>query len=52
MNNTVMLDKMCFITQLYQNLILILMVGHSSLKTTQRYFESDSESQMKVVSLI
>ena len=29
-----------------------MMVGHSSLQTTQRYIESDSESQMKVVNLI
>ena len=28
-----------------------MMVGHSSLQTTQRYIESDSESQMKVVNL-
>jgi integrase/recombinase XerD len=29
-----------------------MMVGHQSLQTTQRYIESDSESQMKVVNLI
>ena len=29
-----------------------MMVGHSSLQTTQRYIESGSESQMKVVNLI
>ena len=29
-----------------------MMVGHSSLQTTQRYIESDSESQMKVVNMI
>ena len=29
-----------------------MMVGHSSLQTTQRYIESDSESQMKVVDLL
>jgi integrase/recombinase XerD len=29
-----------------------MMVGHSSLQTTQRYIESDSESQRKVVGLI
>ena len=29
-----------------------MMVGHSSLQTTQRYIESDSESQRKVVNLI
>ena len=29
-----------------------MMVGHSSLQTTQRYIESDSESQRKVVQLI
>ena len=29
-----------------------MMVGHSSLQTTQRYIESDSESQMRVVNLI
>lgn len=29
-----------------------LMVGHSSLQTTQRYIETDSECQMKVVNLI
>ena len=29
-----------------------IMVGHSSLQTTQRYIESDSESQRKVVNLI
>ena len=29
-----------------------MMVGHSSLQTTQRYIESDSESQRKVVDLI
>ena len=29
-----------------------MMVGHSSLQTTQRYIESDSESQKKVVNLI
>ena len=29
-----------------------MMVGHSSLQTTQRYIESDSESQMKVVNLL
>ena len=29
-----------------------MMVGHSSLQTTQRYIESDSESQRKVVELI
>ena len=29
-----------------------LMVGHSSLQTTQRYIESDSESQRKVVDLL
>ena len=29
-----------------------MMAGHSSLQTTQRYIESDSESQRKVVNLI
>jgi len=29
-----------------------MMVGHSSLQTTQRYIEGDSESQRKVVDLI
>jgi len=29
-----------------------MMVGHSSLQTTQRYIEADSEFQMKVVVLI
>ena len=29
-----------------------MMVGHSSLQTTQRYIESDSDSQMRVVNLI
>ena len=29
-----------------------MMVGHKSLQTTQRYIESDSESQRKVVDLI
>ena len=29
-----------------------MMVGHSSLQTTQRYIEGDSESQMKVVNLL
>ena len=29
-----------------------MMVGHSNLQTTQRYIESDSESQRKVVDLI
>jgi len=29
-----------------------MMAGHSSLQTTQRYIESDSDSQMKVVNLI
>jgi integrase len=29
-----------------------MMVGHSSLQTTQRYIESDSESQKKVVDLV
>ena len=29
-----------------------MMVGHSSLQTTQRYIESDSESKRKVVNLI
>ena len=29
-----------------------MMVGHSSLQTTQRYIESDNESQRKVVNLI
>ena len=29
-----------------------MMVGHSSLQTTQRYIESDSESQRKVVNLL
>ena len=29
-----------------------MMVGHSSLQTTQRYIESDSESQRKVVEMI
>jgi integrase/recombinase XerD len=29
-----------------------MMVGHSSLQTTQRYIESDSESQRKVVGLL
>ena len=29
-----------------------MMVGHKSLQTTQRYIESDSESQRKVVNLI
>ena len=28
------------------------LVGHKNLQTTQRYIESDSESQMKVVNLI
>ena len=28
------------------------MVGHSSLQTTQRYIEGDSESQRKVIDLI
>ena len=29
-----------------------MMVGHSSLQTTQKYIESDSESQRKVVNLL
>jgi len=29
-----------------------MMVGHSSLQTTQRYIEADNESQIKVVDLI
>ena len=29
-----------------------MMVGHSSLQTTQRYIEADSDSQKKVVDLI
>ena len=29
-----------------------MMVGHSSLQTTQRYIEADSDSQRKVVDLI
>ena len=29
-----------------------IMVGHSSLQTTQRYIESDSESQRKVVNMM
>ena len=29
-----------------------MMVGHSSLQTTQRYIENDSESQMRVVNLL
>ena len=29
-----------------------MMVGHSSLQTTQRYIESDSESQRKVIELL
>ena len=29
-----------------------MMVGHSSLQTTQRYIEADSESQKKVIDLI
>ena len=29
-----------------------MMVGHSSLQTTQRYIEADSESQRKIVNLI
>jgi integrase/recombinase XerD len=29
-----------------------MMVGHSSLQTTQRYIEADSESQKKVVNLL
>jgi integrase/recombinase XerD len=29
-----------------------MMVGHSSLQTTQRYIESDSDSQMKVVNMM
>jgi len=29
-----------------------MMVGHASLQTTQRYIESDSDSQMRVVNLI
>ena len=29
-----------------------IMVGHSSLQTTQRYIESDSESQRKVINLL
>ena len=29
-----------------------MMVGHSSLQTTQRYIESDSESQKRVVNLL
>jgi len=29
-----------------------MMVGHSSLQTTQRYIESDSESQRKVIDLL
>ena len=29
-----------------------MMVGHSSLQTTQRYIESDSESQMRVINLL
>ena len=29
-----------------------MMVGHSSLQTTQRYIEADSESQRKVIELL
>ena len=29
-----------------------MMVGHSSLQTTQRYIEGDSESQKKVIDLL
>ena len=29
-----------------------MMAGHSSLQTTQRYIDGDSESQRKVVDLI
>ena len=29
-----------------------MMVGHSSLQTTQRYIEADSDSQRRVVDLI
>ena len=29
-----------------------MMAGHASLQTTQRYIESDSESQRKVVDLL
>ena len=29
-----------------------MLVGHSNLQTTQRYIESDSESQRRVVDLI
>ena len=29
-----------------------MMVGHSSLQTTQRYIEADSQSQRKVIDLI
>ena len=29
-----------------------MMVGHSSLQTTQRYIEVDSQSQRKVIDLI
>ena len=29
-----------------------MMVGHSSLQTTQRYIEADSETQRKIIDLI
>jgi site-specific recombinase XerC len=29
-----------------------MMVGHSSLQTTQRYIEADSDSQRRIVDLI
>ena len=29
-----------------------MMVGHSSLQTTQRYIEADSDSQRRIVELI
>ena len=49
-----------FITETSKKIFLVggslrdiqIMVGHSSLQTTQRYIESDSESQRKVVNLI
>ena len=49
-----------FITQLSKKISMVggslrdvqMMVGHSSLQTTQRYIESDSECQRKVIDLI
>ena len=49
-----------FITECSKKITLVggslrdiqMMVGHSSLQTTQRYIESDSESQRKVVDLL